>query len=190
MGMSKWAIWTAHRYLERDSGPRRTGRDGRPLARPWRDPAPEVRAAAASARAARAQPRWPRLVGFALVGVACMFALEPVRPVVADRRASGASGTVPAGAGFAADAPVGAVAAAALTEFRWRAGDVAPPFTFVLLDGAYAELARRDGIGAARLPVDAGLAALLTPGQLRHWHVLGDRAGKPVASPLARVEIR
>lgn len=188
--MSRWAIWAAHRYLEPDAGARRVRPDGVPFARPWRDPSPEARAATAAARAARPQRRWPRLVGFALVGVACIFALEPALPVDPDRRPSGASGTGLAGNGLAAEAPVGEAAAAALAEFRWRAADAAPPYTLVLLDAAYVELARRDGIGGLRAPVDAGLAALLAPGQTRHWYVLGDRAGKPVASPVARVEIR
>lgn len=188
--MSRWAIWTAHRYLERDAGARRVRPDGVPFVRPWRDPSPEARAAAAAARAARRQLRWPRLVGFALVGVACMFALEPALPVATDRRASGPSGTGLGGNGLAAEAPVGAVAATALAEFRWRAADASPPYTFVLLDAAYGELARRDGIDGRRLPVDTALAALLAPGQTRHWYVLGDRAGKPAASPVARVEIR
>lgn len=188
--MSKWAIWTAHRYLEAAAVARRVRPDGRPCLRPWRDPSPEVRAAAARARAARAQPRWPRLVGFALVGVACIVALEPVQPVAGDRRAFPSAGPALGAGGFAAEAPVGPTAAAAFAEFRWRADDVAPPFTFVLLDAAYAEIARRDGIDGCRLPVDARLAALLPTGEVRHWYVLGDRAGKPVGSAVARVEIR
>lgn len=188
--MSKWAIWTAHRYLEYAAAPRRARADGRPLQRAWRAPSPTARAEAVRTRAARRQARWPRLVGFALMGVAVMVALEPVQTFGADRRAWAPSGTDLGADGFAAVAPVGAVAGAALVEFRWRAAAVAPPFTFVLLDGAYTELARRDGIGDTRLPIDGGLATLLAPGQLRHWYVLGDRAGKPAATALVRVEIR
>lgn len=188
--MSKWAIWTAHRYLEPVAAPRRTRADGVPFARPWREPSPAARAAAARTRMARAQPRWPRLVGIALVGLACIVAFEPVRSVAPDRRLSTAPGTALGPSAFAAEAPVGPTAAAACVEFRWRAAAVAPPFTLVLLDAAYGEIARRDGIGDVRLPVDAGLAPLLGPGQVRHWYVLGDRAGKPVGSPLVRVEFR
>ena len=187
--MSKWALWAAHRYLEPVAAPRQTGPDGRPLLRPWRQRTPEARATAMQLRAARPRPWWPRLVGFALLGVAGFHALGLVGPTSGDRGANRPAGTGLPSAHLAALAPAGSVARADLVRFAWRADGVEGPFTVVLLDAGYGELARRGGIAATECSADGALAEHLASGQIRHWYVLGDRHGKPVASPVVRLEI-
>lgn len=74
-------------------------------------------------------------------------------------------------------------------QLVWTPGEVSPPFTLVLLDSACAELLRRDGIAANRWQLDAAARAVLGAGGTFHAYVVGDRCGRPCASPLARLEI-
>lgn len=74
-------------------------------------------------------------------------------------------------------------------RFTWSPGDAGPPFTLVLLDAGCSELLRRDGIAATSWDLDAAARAVLGAGGTFHAYVVGDRFGRPTASPLARVEI-
>jgi hypothetical protein len=74
-------------------------------------------------------------------------------------------------------------------QLVWSPGEVSPPFTLVLLDSACTELLRRDGIGTNSWEVDAAARAVLGAGGIFHAYVVGDRCGRPAASPLARLEI-
>lgn len=72
----------------------------------------------------------------------------------------------------------------------WRAGAAAPPFTWVLLDEEYRELARLEGLDATELPLDPELRGHFVPGQTYHWFVVGQAFGRPLGSLLESVEIR
>lgn len=74
--------------------------------------------------------------------------------------------------------------------FRWRAGDAEPPFTFVLLDAAYGELHRQEGLDATELPADPDLREQLETGGIYHWYVVGQMDGQPYRSLLEMLEIR
>ena len=75
------------------------------------------------------------------------------------------------------------------TVFRWRLGDACPPFTWILLDADYQEVMRVDGIDSSEYRPQAALPSGLAPGEIRHWYVVGDCFGRPVASPLQTFRI-
>lgn len=186
--MSKWALWAAHRYVHAGAAePRRVGPDGRLLQRPWRMKSLEAQRTASLVRAARPQPWWPRPLGVLCLGVACMFALDPVGPVPTNVAASSSARTGPRLASPAAIAASGA--AGNSPRLAWWPGDASPPFTVVLLDAAYGEILRRDGIEATSWEPEAAFRAALAQGGTFHWYVLGDDHGRPLPSPLATVEI-
>jgi hypothetical protein len=187
--MSKWALWAAHRYLHPGAAvPRRVGPDGRELRRPWRQVRPEVRSVVQRERAARSQPWWPRPLGVLLLGMACLYAIEPVGPVPTDVAASSSARTGPRLQLPTAKSPDGNAGSAA--PFAWTAGDASGPFTIVVLTAGYDELFARDGIaGSPWTPDAAAAAAVSTPGTY-HWFVRGEAFGRTVTSPLASFEIR
>ena len=189
--MSKWALWAAHRYLHPGAAePRVVGVDGRLLLRPWRQRSPAAVEAALLVRAARPRPWWPRLLGFALLAVAGIYAFDPVGPWERDVGARRRTGPGRPSAQLRPLAPSGEVDAAAAAGFSFAPGDAAAPFTVVLLDASYGEIWRQecaDGVGCS-LPSAAG--KILEVGQTYHWYVLADRDGKPVASPVVSFQIR
>lgn len=73
---------------------------------------------------------------------------------------------------------------------RWTAGVAKAPFTWVLLDADYAELARRADLAATELPLEPELRDLFQAGQTYHWYVVGEGPGGPLSSPHETVEIR
>lgn len=189
--MSKWAVWAAHRYLHPGAAePRTIGVDGRPLLRPWRQRSPAAREAALRARAARPRPWWPRLLGFFLLAVAGIYALDPVGPLPKDVGPARRAGTDLRSAHLLATSPRGAVDAAAATRFAFAPQQASGPFTVVLLAADYGELLRLPAAdGTARI-VDSTEGKALVVGQKYHWYVLGEHGGKPVASPVVSFEIR
>ncbi len=68
--------------------------------------------------------------------------------------------------------------------FRWQAGSAQAPFTWVLLDAGYEEIARREGVFTSGLVPDAAVRELLRDGQTCHWYVLATAAGVPTKSNL------
>ena len=74
--------------------------------------------------------------------------------------------------------------------FVWRSTDVQPPYALVVLDDGYTELARIEDIGPSRLVPSTVLAGQLAVGGGFHWFVEGSLDGRPVRSPLTRLEIR
>jgi len=72
----------------------------------------------------------------------------------------------------------------------WRAGAASPPFTWVLLDGEYRELARLGGLDATELPLEPELREHFVAGQTYHWFVVGQAFGRPLGSLMESVEIR
>lgn len=73
---------------------------------------------------------------------------------------------------------------------RWRAGAAAAPFTWVLLDGEFRELARQEGLAATELPLPPEVRDLFEPGGTYHWYVVGDGPTGPLAGVHETVEIR
>jgi len=186
--MSKWALWAAHRYVRAGAAvPRLVGPDGRLLARPWRVRSEDAIAAARAVRGLRRQPWWPRLLGLFCIGLACMFAIDPVGSIPTDVAAFSSARPAPRLASPCA-LPGRAANSGGPPEFRWRAGDAEPPYSVVVLDAGYAQVLRRDGIETTRWQADAAAAAVLRGGGTFHWYVLADALGRPVASPLATVE--
>ena len=187
--MSKWALFTAHRYLERDAPARAVGADGRPRCRPWRSRAPAAVAEARRRRAGRRQSPWSRLVGCALLGVAGMAALHPVGSVPSHVAASASARPGSRLQHLQAIAPRGDLAAAP-PAFRFRRDRLAGPVAFVLQDAAYRELTRRDGMGGDELVADDELAGVLAAGGTFHWFVESRVAGALVRSRLETFAIR
>lgn len=186
--MSKWAVWAAHRYLERGTNTRTVGADGRLLHRPWRVRRAEVRDAARRERAARAQPFWPHPLGWVLIGIAAFAVIDADNPIPSH---GGDSSTFAGGSlrRLTAKAPVGPNEGVPAT-CRWFAYDVPPPFSVVLLDEGYNELARQDDIGGTTWRPTGPVADELGKGGVFHWYVESTTDGKPTRSLLARLEIR
>lgn len=189
--MSKWAVWAAHRYLHPGAAePRLVGVDGRPLLRPWRQRSPTAREAALRVRAARPRPWWPRVLGFGLLAVAGIYALDPIGPLPRDVGPARRAGPDLRSAQPIAVAPRGRVDAEAAMRFRFQPQDATGPFTVVVLDAGYGELVRRGGLDATECTLAFTEGKSLASGQKYHWYVLADRAGKAVASPVVSFEIR
>jgi hypothetical protein len=187
--VSKWALWAAHRYVQPGAAvPRRTGADGRALSRPWRHVSPRARERVAALRSARAQPVWPRLVGWACLGMASVIAVAPVGPVPTHvaRSASARPGSQLASPVAVSPAAVAELTAA--TRFRWRAGAASPPFAVVVFDERLDPLLRRDGIAATEWTPDPDALRALQGAATFHWQVLGDGCGRVLASSLQTVE--
>ena len=156
--MARWALFAAHRYVWAGAAvPRTVGPDGRPLQRGWRQRSERAAAEAQRIRAARPQSVWPKVLGWVCIGVALWGVLMPVgsmpTAVEASRHVALSTGGRPA------PEPRGpAIAISSLRRlpdgegFGWRAGEVAGPFTFVLLGEDYRRIAVVDGIEAAPWP--------------------------------------
>ncbi|MBM3974813.1 MAG: hypothetical protein FJ301_12005 [Planctomycetes bacterium] len=188
--MSKWAVWAAHRYLRPGAAePRTIGVDGRPLLRPWRQRSATACEAALRVRAARPRPWWPRLLGVALLVVAGIYALDPVGPLPVDVGPARRAGTDPRSAHLLASAPRGPVDAAAAARFAFAPQGATGPFTVVVLAADYSELLRRPGLDDTACTLDDTAGQAFVAGQKYHWYVLGERSGKPVASPVVSFEI-
>lgn len=180
--MSRWGVWAAHRYVQAGAAvPRQHGPDGQPLRRSWRTVRPSVAASVRQIRALRPQPWWPRAFGLLCLGIACMAALDPVGALPADLQASASARTRAELSIVSAIAPIGEVTMP--TAFRWRAGDCQGPFTLLLLDAGYDEVARVEGGDATEWPA-AHFRAWLRRGQTYSWCVLASAFGRPVVSPL------
>jgi hypothetical protein len=169
--MSSW-VWFAARRSARSgaSAPRAFGPDGRALRRPWRLVAPAVAAQVTRQRAQRRQPRWPRLLGVLLLGVAVGAAVHPVGAVPTHVAASVSTGPGARLLQLAAVAPAGALPSPP-TVFRWRDAGGHSPTALVLCDADYVPLARFDGIDGDALAVSGRLADLLGARGTFHWYV-------------------
>jgi hypothetical protein len=184
--MAKWALWAAHRYLQPGAAaPRTVGRDGRPLRRAWREVSSGAAAAAQLARAGRRQPWWPRPLGLSCIGMACVAA---VVPPVASHVAASASAR-PGGESFSYCRVVPGGDGAAAPSLRWRSASAGAPFTVVLLDAGYREVVRHACGDASAWTLDPTAAELVAQGAAQHWYVLGDRFGRPAASPVQALAI-
>ena len=196
MAMGKWGIFSALRYLGPDRGrdARRWRPDGQPrrqLIGVWSD---RVRDAARDRRTARSQPRWPKVLGWSLMSMALIAAVEAEYPMPRSTRspisAAAASCLMP----LQPIAPVGP-GEGVPAGFAWST-EVEPPFTLVVYDAGQREIARRPGIPGSRLPVDAELAAELGRGGVHYWAIeaesvdSADGRTRTVRSPIARFGIR
>ena len=182
--MAKWGLWAAHRYVWAGASvPRAIGPDGRPLQKPWRMPSETAVAEATRIRASRAQPWWPRVVGWACIGVACFVALRPMTWVPPHARLSAATVLGP-------EAPRPMIAISSphfvpeAAAFRWAEGDVRGPFTMVVLTEELLPLARFDGIEQSPWRPEGAGSELLQPGARYHSYLLGSHLGRQVKSPL------
>jgi hypothetical protein len=187
--MGRKGLMTALRYLgDAGDGPRLVRPDGRPLRRPLRAWSANARAEVARRRAARPQPRWPKVLGWSLLCMASLAAVNAEYPV--PRPEPGVpSAARPLGLeAIRASAPL-AVQEGIPAAFSW-ATLAAPPYTVVLYDEGYRELARVDGIGERRLPVPPQFAEALAGGGTFHWRVLAPGAAATLRSRLEWVEIR
>jgi hypothetical protein len=186
--MSKWALFAAHRYVRWGSGARTVGPDGRKLLRPWRVRSDAAEQEAKRRRAARAQPRWPRPLGFLLIVVAVLAVNESDWPIPTHVQASSAER--PAGLSpLIAESPIGPVEGVPVV-FLWAPADVPPPFRLVVLDASYDEIARIEDIGGTTLRPPVELAQRLASGGDFHWYVEATITPEPVRSLLKTVEIR
>lgn len=140
-------------------------------------------------RRERPQPWWPRLVGVACLLSAGWFALHPVGLLVAAMSsavpASGPKSPVAEPLGEAGEV----LAATAPLVFTWQPGTAEAPFTWVLLDAAYEELERREGLdGTCHVP-DADERSHWQDGATCHWFVIGQARDGLRASQLETVRI-
>jgi hypothetical protein len=188
--MGKWAVWAAHRYVRAGaSAPREVGADGRLLGRPWRVRSPEAVTKARRVRAARPQARWPKLLGWACIGVACVAAIQPVGPMPVDVRVSAATAPAPEPAGRALQIQ-GLRFDESRGAFRWEHLQGAGPYTFVVLGADYREVARFDGIGAAEWQPSGTVASALQAGATYHAFVRSVADRGTVRSALLRLTWR
>jgi hypothetical protein len=185
--MAKWAVFSAHRYVVAGAAvPRVVGPDGRLLRRPWRQRSPEAVAAAREVRRARRQAVWPRVLGWACIGMAIWAALDPVGPMASHVAVSAATSPEPEVVRPEVVFPRGDLAAPP-GEFTWVAEGAC---TLVLLDAGYHELARADGIEGGRYrPTGAFAEAIQTPGAY-HWYALAGAGRQARKSVLETFVIR
>ncbi|MFN7588166.1 MAG: hypothetical protein ACK501_09775 [Planctomycetota bacterium] len=73
---------------------------------------------------------------------------------------------------------------------QWRPGAAKAPFTWVLLDDEFRELARHEGLAATELPLPPEVRELFESGQSYHWYVIGEGPTGPLAGVHETVEIR
>lgn len=190
--MSRWALWSAHRYVRAGaSAPRLHGPDGRELVRPWRLTAAEIERRVRQLRAARPQPKWPRLLGVLLLALAGVAALHPVGSIPTHVAASASARPVPRLLSLRGESPDGDVDAAP-TWFRWRSEglDAALPRTVVLCDASYTEIARAAGVAGDGWQASGRIGELLAGGGTFHWFVEATASGRLVRSPLQTFAIR
>ena len=179
--MSKWALFAAHRYVRAGAAvPREVGPDGRLLLRPWRQRSSSAVQQAERQRAARPQPLWPRLVGFACIALALFAAFDPVGPMTAHVAASASTATGPRLEPIVVENAMGPDDPVRL-RFRWT---LEGPVTLLLLATDYAELMRREVADGMEWTADAELLALLEAGQTYHVVVRAGTPAQPLQTPL------
>lgn len=169
--MGRWGLWSAHRYLEADTGNTRWfGRDGRPLTRPWRAVDADVMDRVRVQRRARPQPRWPRLLGGLCLASAFVAAFDALHPI--PRHVAGSASTETGGAPLplSAVAPSGAIGAEGW-RFEWRGAKPEDPATIVVCDASYAEMLRVTDLRGSSFAADATLRQRLTELGTFHWFV-------------------
>ncbi|MGK0299845.1 MAG: hypothetical protein ACI89X_000713 [Planctomycetota bacterium] len=69
-------------------------------------------------------------------------------------------------------------------SFRWVEGDIAGPFSMVVLTEGFLPLARFDGIGQSPWRPEGALSELLQPETRYHSYLLATHLGHEVKSPL------
>lgn len=143
----------------------------------------EAVAEATRIRAARSQAVWPRVLGWAFIGVALAVALNPMTWVQPHLVVSAHGGLVPEppGRSIAISSPHYVDAAAA---FRWREGDVTGPFSLVVLAEDYLPIVQFDGIERSPFRPEEAAAAALRPGTSYSAYLLATHRGRLVKSPL------
>lgn len=182
--MAKWGLWTAHRYMWAGASvPRTIGPDGRPLRRPWRQRSDRAVGEAERIRAMRRQPVWPRVFGWACIGIAMGVALRPMTWVSSDVGLSAAAPPVPEPRRPAIAIPELEHLATA-GAFRWQPGPSAGPFRFVLLAEDYQTLATHDGIEGLPWHPEQEVLSRLEPGVVYHAYLVAPAGGRLVKSPL------
>ena len=184
--MAKWALWAAHRYVWAGAAaPRTVGPDGRLLQRPWRVRSERAAAEAHRVRAARPQSRWPRLLGWACIGVACVGALMPVGPLPPHVPVSAASGPGPEVRG-----PAIAISSLTFDEqlgaFRWPELPGVGAYRLVLLGADYREITTFDGIERSPWKPTDELRVSWKPTQTYHAYLLAVANDRTVKSPMVR----
>lgn len=117
------------------------------------------------------------------IGVAFFVALTPVAPLPRHVPVSAAVGPGPElpRPAFLISAPEFKAGQNGLT---WSAVAVSAPFTVVLLNADYRELARVDGIGSTDWQVPERLVRRLVQGETYHAYVLGGEEDDIARSPL------
>ena len=169
--MGKWGVFSALRYLGADSAAdRRTVRaDGRPLQRPLGNRSERVRIEARRRRQARRQPWWPRVAGWMLMSMALLAAVEGDYPMPGAAQAG--ISVAAAGCLVAIDSTFpGGPQDGVPVRFEWQT-DAPPPYSVVLLDAGYREIARVDGLPECSMRPDFELAQRLGDGGTFHWYV-------------------
>lgn len=183
-------MFSALRYLgaDRDAGSRRVRADGRSLQRPLGNWSDRARAEVRRRRRARRQPWWPRVVGWTLLSMALVAAVEGDYPMPRPARAgisAAAAGclvaietTVPAGRHDGVPA-----------RFQWATA-APPPYSVVLFDASYRELARVDDIPGTTMRPDPELIRRLEEAGTFHWYVQAGGPDGTFRSVIEAVEIR
>lgn len=185
--MAKWALWSAHRYLERQAARPRRG-DGVAWSYPWRRRSVTAIVIAANLRAARPQPRWPRLVGALCLGLAALAAAAPGLSM--PTHVPGSSTHPGRGLlGLTADFPCGPLPGLPHT-FRWSAPAAPGEATVVVLASDYTEFLRLDGIVDTVAPVPARVWRALREQPVLHWKVEVQGPDGTYVTPLRTFGIR
>lgn len=74
--------------------------------------------------------------------------------------------------------------------FRWQPGAAKGPFTWVLLDAGYEEIARREGLFEPAFAPDAAVREQIAGLETCHWFVLATVEGQSSKSLLETLTIR
>jgi hypothetical protein len=185
--MAKWALLSAHRYLEMQAARPRRG-DGVAWSYPWRRRSVTAITLAANLRAARPQPRWPRLVGVLCLGLAALAAATPglSMPTHVPGSSTHRGGGL---LGLHADFPSGPLPGLPHT-FRWTAPAGATAATVVVLGSDYTELLRLDGIAGTAAPVPTRVWEELHRHPVVHWKVEVELPDGTLVTPLRTFGIR
>jgi hypothetical protein len=188
--MAKWGIWGAHRYVWAGAAaPRSIGPDGRPLSKPWRPRSERAQREAVSIRAARPQPRWPRILGWGCIGIALFAAIQPVALERQHVQLSASLLPVHESYGPAIAIP-SLVFEAQGSVFGFDQGPTRGPFSLVILAEDYRELGRFGGIVHSPYRAPLELSGLLRRGICYHAYLLCEHFGRQVKSPLITFEWR
>lgn len=132
-------------------------------------------------RSARRGPRWTRPLGVLLMVLALALALDPDYPLAWSHSDASVSARKAPHLLPRALSPKGPIRDSQL-RFRWQWDGPEVAWDLVLLDAAWDEVARRQGIHGFEIMADGSLTAALGSGDSFFWCVEASLDGRPIRS--------